>query len=305
MTKLSTIKLMTALASIAVALPAFAKDHNYTGLTTDYEKWQNSTNFRDAGKSLNTECELDEPNYDSKSSKNSQKNNYTPYYYNPDDTNNNPDDNDNDQIFLGGKKQKDLFKTNVLFRSNRYFSGHSCSDVGNPDVIINLAYDGNPKDQTYCVGKKGNKVTAVGFASAGAPINSIEAFPFQAEEQQKNICSAFNAGINAIASGKSVLVHCSKGKDRTGAYVGLLSYALAQASGMDSSDITLVEDRITCDYLRSGTGIYSNRRAPARYLDNYLEDFSIKYGSAYKFLVNECGINPDTMQKAAKNFINK
>ena len=258
-----------------------------------------------AGKSLNTECELDVPNYGSKSSNNSETNKYTPYYYNAGDNENDQDEDGGDHQFLGGKKQKDLFKTNVLFRSNRYFSGHACSEVGNPDVIINLAYDGNPKDQTYCVGKNGNKVTAIGFASSGVPINSIEAFPFLPEEQQKNICSAFSAGLNAIANGKSILVHCSKGKDRTGAYVGLLSYALAQSAGMDSGDITLVEGRITCDYLRSGTGIYNNRRAPASYLDNYLEDFSIKYGSAYKFLINECGISPDTIKKAAKNFINK
>ncbi len=36
---------------------------------------------------------------------------------------------------------QDYFLPGVLTRSNRYFSGHSCAAIGNPDRIYTLSYE--------------------------------------------------------------------------------------------------------------------------------------------------------------------
>lgn len=301
MSKKHTIKMVAAITTMLFASSVFAKD--YTGLTTDYKKWANNNNFRDAGASLNTSCEFDAPDYNSssKSSYTSADNNYTPYYYNP--------ANDGLDTANKSKKHDELFKTNVLYRSNKNFSGGSCSAVGNPDVILDLEYDPSQKP-TYCTDKNHNKVVAKVFNTSGNALHSIEALPFLPDQEKADTCNYIKEGIDDIAQGKSVLVHCSSGKDRTGAYVGLLTYLFAETKNLSGDDRSNMENGIMCDYLRSGKGIFGSRRAPSHYLLNYLQDTDLKYGSTSKLIINECSsvgvdISQDNIKRAADKFINK
>lgn len=64
------IKKISIVAMITLTTSVFAA--SYDGLTTDYKKWKNSNNFRDAGISLNTSCQFNAPNYSSSIARNAQ-----------------------------------------------------------------------------------------------------------------------------------------------------------------------------------------------------------------------------------------
>ena len=46
--------------------------------------------------------------------------------------------------------EEDIFKNNVVHRSAGWFSGWSCSKVGNPDVIFSLNYSPIKKERYFC-----------------------------------------------------------------------------------------------------------------------------------------------------------
>ncbi|WP_115707436.1 tyrosine-protein phosphatase [Legionella sainthelensi] len=270
------IKKISIVAMITLTTSVFAA--SYDGLTTDYKKWKNPNNFRDAATSLNTSCEFNAPNYSSSFSPKAQI------------------------------KNSPLFKTDLLYRANKNFSGKSCADVGNPDVILDLEYAPG-QSPTYCLTKDNKKVVAKVFNTSGAAIHSIEALPYLPDQQKADVCNYIKEGINDISQGKSILVHCSSGKDRTGAYVALLTYLFTEAENISGDQKQSVETAIMCDYLRSGTGIFSSRRAPAHYQQNYLEDLDLYNGNAATTIINQCNsvgvtISTDVIKKAADNFIN-
>ncbi|KTC89491.1 tyrosine-protein phosphatase [Fluoribacter dumoffii] len=270
----SLMKKISLVAMITLTTSVFA---SYDGLTTDYKKWKNNNNFRDAGISLNTSCTFNAPNY-------------------------------NSILSLKKPGSDQLFKTNILYRANKKFSGGSCEDVGNPDVILDLEYAPG-QSPTYCVTKDNKKVVAKVFNTSGDAIHSIEALPYLPEQQKADVCNYIKEGITDISQGKSILVHCSSGKDRTGAYVALLTYLFTEAENISGDQKQGIETAIMCDYLRSGTGIFSSRHAPSHYQQNYLEDMDLYNGNAAAFLINQCNsvgvtISTDVIKKAADNFIN-
>lgn len=248
---------------------------DYDGLTTDYRQWANDYNFRDVAKSLNTACEFNAPTYDG------------------------------DGGELKKDKTKFRFVENLLLRSNIRFSGKQCSLVGNPQLILDLRYDPQEGTTSKCIRSNNTVLNGTYFNTTGEVLHQVEAMEFQADAKKADICRYFKEGFASIAANKPVLVHCASGKDRTGAYVAMMAYAMLETMGLSSDDFTNAQTRITCDYLRSGLSVWGPRRAPSMFPLSFIVNYDSKYGSEVAYFVNECNIDEALIKKAAGNFIKK
>ena len=53
---------------------------------------------------------------------------------------------------------EDIFKKDVVHRAAGWFSGWSCSNVGNPDVIFSLNYSPIKKERFFCHEQDGKNI---------------------------------------------------------------------------------------------------------------------------------------------------
>ena len=175
---------------------------------------------------------------------------------------------------------RQIMPEGAIFRSSGFFSGWSCDNVGNPDVIYSLNDTDASGRKSYCRGPDGYKM---GVSYQHEELNDLEFL----ETWNKNpemvtaVCLFLTDGIAQIAFGKSSLFHCDAGRDRTGAVIALLAaYELEMDGDLSDEDVAAIE----CDYRKSKS------LDPVKYgrIQKFLQEVKAENG-VRKFLATRCG----------------
>jgi Tyrosine phosphatase family len=189
-----------------------------------------------------------------------------------------------------------VFNTGVWFRANRYFSGKDCSQIHNPGSIYSLNFDPMDPHEYYCNRSDTQKITGV-FYNTDWTIHDIED-PAQWADPlfQKTMCLYINHVLSDMVNKQKILVHCTDGRDRTGAFVGLLALALGESAGIPNS--TLIS-AIECDYEKTNGLSYSKKG----HMFAMLENIKSQYPSILGFLKSQDCIRMDLLNKASNLWV--
>lgn len=172
----------------------------------------------------------------------------------------------------------------ILFRSNEYFSGWSCSKINDPNVILSLNYNDADKEEFYC--RNGSRLqSSEHFQSK--ELNDLEFLSTWKNdiEQVKSTCQFLDRAIQALPNQK-ILVHCEAGRDRTGAVSALLA-SLYWEKTQDAVTTPELIGALECDYRKSAS------LNPSKYgrIQNFLTEIIETYGSTSKFYDFYCHAN--------------
>jgi Tyrosine phosphatase family len=140
-----------------------------------------------------------------------------------------------------------LLPENILFRASGFFSGWSCDNVGNPDVIYSLNFSDRENRRYFCRDASGFNI---GVSYQHIELSDIEFLSNweQSSEQVKHVCHFLKDGIENLKLKKKTLYQCDAGRDRTGAVIALLAaYELESAGIITDQQIAAIE----CDYRKS------------------------------------------------------
>jgi hypothetical protein len=165
-----------------------------------------------------------------------------------------------------------------LFRAAVWFSGWSCSSVGNPDVIYTLNFKPDHPREYFCRAPEGNRIGR--HFNTKAELNDLEL-----GQTWDDACGFFADSFAHLAKGERVLVHCDAGRDRTGTYAALIEALVSEARApLDEAAYAAIE----CDYRRSASLV------PEKYgrMQRFLTDVTAKDGSVKSFLVRQCQLDP-------------
>ena len=188
-----------------------------------------------------------------------------------------------------------LFSEGIFTRSNRYFSGHSCDRIGNPDVIYTLSYDPWQRWEYYCA-KQNGKVKVGRYANDFFEIDNIERMSnWENPEFSGVMCGELNSMIDNIAENKRIHIHCNRGRDRTGAAVAILIKLFSDDRLLPSDYANQLAE---CDYEKTASIHDEHRGHILRFLRR---DFRRAGGS--ENFINRCDIDRVRLSAAAKNFI--
>ena len=126
--------------------------------------------------------------------------------------------------------EEEIFKKDVVHRSAGWFSGWSCSKVGNPDVIFSLNYSPINKERFFC---HEHEEKIIGkFFNNEIVLNDLEFISnWENEKIRIPTCLFFENILIDIIAEKKVLIHCDAGRDRSGAVSALLIAMAAEESG--------------------------------------------------------------------------
>lgn len=173
------------------------------------------------------------------------------------------------------------FTEGAMLRSNRWFSGWSCEDVGSPTVILSL--NSQPRDERRYFCLDGDSLRIGEAFSPDAELNDLEFLGTWADPVQRaEACAYLKRGIEALAAGERLLVHCDAGRDRTGVYAALIAAVAFEASGgLDARAV----DAIECDYEKSRS-LAKGKYGRMRDFLGILRDS----GGVGRFLEGRCGI---------------
>lgn len=186
---------------------------------------------------------------------------------------------------------QDLFKTEVALRANGWFSGWSCDDVGEPDILYSLNYSPSKEERYYCWDGEKNNIGR--FFNPEIQLHDLEFLKNWSDPKMRDAaCGFFNDIFQAIIAQKKVLLHCSAGRDRTGTYSALLIALAAEES--KKLDNTML-DAIECDYRKTESLV------PDKFgrMKNFILDIQKKEGSVAQFFQNQCGTDVETLKRAA------
>ncbi len=189
---------------------------------------------------------------------------------------------------------KEVFKTDLLFRANGWFSGWSCNHIGNPDAIYSLNFDPEIPLRSYC---RANGTNMVGKSfNPNDRLSNLE-FVQTWDDPETNtaICQFLTATLTDLANGKKVLVHCDAGKDRTGALSALLGAIIAEDAGI--LDSTMI-DALECDYEKS-KNLEHEKYGRIRAFITHLQDAS----GPSQFVHRHCQIDTQLLKQAARHLL--
>jgi len=197
---------------------------------------------------------------------------------------------------LTDSRQSPIFKDKLYLRSNKWFSGWSCDAVENPETIVTLNYQPDRKRTYFCwdgfdqvVGK---------FAPSNTEISDIEFYEtWFNEAQRKPICANLEAILNSLNEKKRTLIHCDAGRDRTGAFSGIIA-ALATESAFGKIP-TNIMNAIECDYQKS----HSLKKDKYGRLEKFFGDVYSKHNSIAAFIYNRCNISVASVNESAHSFL--
>ena len=146
---------------------------------------------------------------------------------------------------------KKIMPEGRLFRASSFFSGWSCDEVGQPDVIYSLNYSDAENQRYYCRGSKASSNGInVGLFFQKQEISDIEFLSTwdRNPEQVRSVCRFLEDGLRELHRGNKILVHCEAGRDRTGAVSALIAaYELEREGALSDEQIGALE----CDYRKS------------------------------------------------------
>ncbi len=182
-----------------------------------------------------------------------------------------------------------LIKTGFLLRANRWFSGFSCHDVGEPDEIYSLNFDPKNRHEFFChsgstkvIGKHFNEIKI---------IKDIEFLDnWNRPEVLSDICGFFGSALASLAKGKKILLHCDAGQDRTGTFAALVQALIAEKSQVPQS---LWLDAIECDYRKSPKLVQEKYGRQRRLLEGIFRTTSVQ-----EFLSTKCAIPASVINDA-------
>ena len=138
---------------------------------------------------------------------------------------------------------------NVLFRASDFFSGWSCSRVGNPDEIVTLNHGSKHDERYYCRAADGYKVGHYYNVEEMSDLEFLKTWD-EHPDFVAATCQSLKFGLDKLKEGKKVLFQCEAGRDRTGAVSALMAaYLLEEAGPLDDTAI----DAIECDYRKSAS----------------------------------------------------
>jgi hypothetical protein len=184
-----------------------------------------------------------------------------------------------------------LMREGILLRANRWFSGFSCARVGSPEEIFSLNYKPETGEEFFCQAD-GHKVIGRHYNSQ-VMLYDLE-FPetWSNEAMRHDACRVMEELVGSVAAGKSTLIHCDAGQDRTGTVAALLQALVAEDSGIPVEKwIAAIE----CDYVKSpklGAAKYGRQGA---FISALREHSSIA-----GFLQETCGISARMIAAAVK-----
>lgn len=144
-----------------------------------------------------------------------------------------------------------LLDQEKILRASGFFSGWSCSKVGNPDVIYSLNYSESENRRYYCRGAVEHQYGFnVGVSFQSREMSDIEFLSSWENnpDQVGSVCTFLAEGLKKLKSGKKILLHCEAGRDRTGAIVALMAAYMLEKEGSLSDDMIAA---LECDYRKS------------------------------------------------------
>ena len=187
------------------------------------------------------------------------------------------------------------FYTQVLMRSNKWFSGWNCRNVGAPDLIYTLNFEPDKGYIYFCQRDDGTEIKGRHYFPAQT-LNNIEFESFWREHKGKNaLCRQIRDVLKDVALGKRVLFHCEAGRDRAGAFAALLSAGLAEVAGMRMEEMIAA---IECDY-RKSSSLASHKYGR---MDSFVNGMMDSGGVAY-FLKSRCDVELDLLLRASTQFL--
>ena len=189
---------------------------------------------------------------------------------------------------------EEIFKNNVVHRSAGWFSGWSCSKVGDPDVIFSLNYSPINKERFFCHESE-EKIIGKYFNDE-IVLNDLEFISnWDNEKIRVPTCLFYENILLDIIAEKKVLTHCDAGRDRSGAVSALLIAMAAEKSGLlDERMISAIE----CDYRKTASLIEEKYGRMSNFIRNLKNS-----GGVDEFLIQKCNLPAEIISQASKRIL--
>ena len=190
--------------------------------------------------------------------------------------------------------EEEIFKKDVVHRSAGWFSGWSCSKVGNPDVIFSLNYSPINKERFFC---HENEEKIIGkLFNEEIVLNDLEFISnWDNEKIRIPTCLFYENILLDIIAEKKVLIHCDAGRDRSGAVSALLIAMAAEESGfLDERMISAIE----CDYRKTASLIEEKYGRMSNFIRNLKNS-----GGVDEFLIQKCNLPAKIISQASKRIL--
>ena len=187
-----------------------------------------------------------------------------------------------------------IFNENVFHRSAGWFSGWSCSRVGNPDEIFSLNYSPIKKERFFCHESE-DKIIGK-FFNDEIVLNDLE-FISNWEDEKIRIptCLFYENILIDIIADKKVLIHCDAGRDRSGAISAVLIAMASEKAGLlDERMISAIE----CDYRKTESLIEEKYGRMSNFIRNLING-----GGVNEFLIQKCNLPANIISEASKRML--
>ena len=190
--------------------------------------------------------------------------------------------------------EEDIFKKDVVHRSAVWFSGWSCSKVGDPDVIFSLNYSPIKKERFFCHEPE-EKIIGK-FFNDEIVLNDLEFISnWENEKIRIPTCLFYENILLDIVAEKKVLIHCDAGRDRTGAISALLIAMASEKAGLlDERMINAIE----CDYRKTESLIEDKYGRMSNFIRNLING-----GGVNEFLIQKCNLPTNIIAKASERIL--
>ena len=189
---------------------------------------------------------------------------------------------------------EEIFKNNVVHRSAGWFSGWSCSKVGDPDVIFSLNYSPINKERFFC--HESEEKIIGKFFNDEIVLNDLEFISnWENEKIRIPTCLFYENILNDIIAEKKVLIHCDAGRDRSGAVSALLMAMASEKAGLlDERMISAIE----CDYRKTESLIEEKYGRMSNFIRNLING-----GGVNEFLIQQCNLPTNIISKASERIL--
>jgi len=189
---------------------------------------------------------------------------------------------------------EEIFKNNVVHRSAGWFSGWSCSKVGDPDVIFSLNYSPINKERFFC--HESEEKIIGKFFNDEIVLNDLEFISnWENEKIRIPTCLFYENILTDIIAEKKVLIHCDAGRDRSGAISALLMAMASEKAGLlDERMISAIE----CDYRKTESLIEEKYGRMSNFIRNLING-----GGVNEFLIQQCNLPINIISKASERIL--
>ena len=189
---------------------------------------------------------------------------------------------------------EEIFKNNVVHRSAGWFSGWSCSKVGDPDVIFSLNYSPKNNERFFC--HESEEKIIGKFFNDEIVLNDLEFISnWENEKIRIPTCLFYENILNDIIAEKKVLIHCDAGRDRSGAISALLIAMASEKAGLlDERLISAIE----CDYRKTESLVEDKYGR----MSNFVREL-IARGGVDEFLIQQCNLPTNIISKASERIL--